>query len=91
MRSAAAAPKSPARKKAQRSARRECATGVAHVQARSTTRSSPSQTRRGTSLRGERGSVGFKGSRKSTPFAAQTPRRSPHASHRVRLKQVEVS
>jgi len=45
--------------------------GVAHIKSSSTTPSCRSPIRRATCWRGVAGNVGFKGSRKSTPFAAQ--------------------
>ena len=69
-----AAPKSTARKKgAKKRERREVRTGVAHVQATFNNTIVTLSDKTGNVVSwASAGSVGFKGSRKGTPFAAQT-------------------
>jgi small subunit ribosomal protein S11 len=88
----AAASKAPKKKGGRKRERREVRTGVAHVQA---TFNNTIVTL--TDLSGNvvswasAGSVGFKGSRKSTPFAAQTAAdAAARKAMEYGLKQVEV-
>ena len=88
-----AAPKSTARKKgAKKRERREVRTGVAHVQATFNNTIVTLSDKTGNVVSwASAGSAGFKGSRKSTPFAAQTAaENAARKAMELGLKQVEV-
>jgi small subunit ribosomal protein S11 len=88
----AAAGKAPKKKGGKKRDRREVRTGVAHVQATFNNTIVTLSDKAGNVVSwASAGSVGFKGSRKSTPFAAQTAAEA--AARRAiefGLKQVEV-
>src|SRR3989441_7344200 len=87
------APKAPARKKGgKKRERREVRTGVAHVQATFNNTIVTLADKAGNVVAwASAGSVGFKGSRKSTPFAAQTAAEiAARKAMEYGLKQVEV-
>src|SRR5947209_19025822 len=88
-----AAPKAPARKKGgKKRERREVRTGVAHVQATFNNTIVTLTDRMGNVVSwSSAGSAGFKGSRKSTPFAAQTAAEiAARKGMECGLKQIEV-
>ena len=88
-----AAPKTPARKKGgKKRERREVRTGVAHVQATFNNTIVTLADKMGNVVSwASAGSVGFKGSRKSTPFAAQmAAENAARKAMDMGLKQVEV-
>ncbi len=90
---AEATPKPAAKKKgARRRERKEVRTGIAHVQATFNNTIVTITDKMGNVVTwASAGSVGFKGSRKSTPFAAQMAAESAARKARdLGLKQVEV-
>src|SRR6266851_5746397 len=87
------APKAPARKKGgKKRERREVRTGIAHVQATFNNTIVTLADKAGNVVAwASAGSAGFKGSRKSTPFAAQTAAEiAARKAMEFGLKQVEV-
>ncbi len=80
------------RKSGKRKERREVRTGIAHVQATfNNTIVTLTDKMGGVVAWASSGSVGFKGSRKSTPFAAQMAAESAaRKAMEIGLKQVEV-
>lgn len=82
----------PRRKSGKRKERREVRTGVAHVQATfNNTIVTITDRMGGVVAWSSAGSVGFKGSRKSTPFAAQmAAENAARKAMELGLKQVEV-
>ena len=79
-------------RKTRKKERKNVAFGVAHIKARSTTRSCPSPIPRATYWSwASSGQVGFKGSRKSTPYAAQlAAEKCARAAMEHGVKKVDV-
>jgi len=79
-------------KSAKRKPRKNVAKGIAHVKATfNNTHITITSTTGDTISWGTAGSVGFKGTRKSTPFAAQrASEQAAHSAIRHGLKEVEV-
>jgi small subunit ribosomal protein S11 len=86
------AEKKPRRKGGKKKERREVRTGIAHVQATfNNTIVTITDKMGGVVTWASAGSVGFKGSRKSTPFAAQmAAENAARKAMEIGLKQVEV-
>ena len=82
----------PAPKAAKKKARRSVARGIAHVKATFNNTHVTITTPNGETISmGSAGTVGFKGTRKSTPYAAQrSAERAATAAMRVGLKEIDV-
>ncbi len=81
-----------AKRAGKRAVRRNVARGIAHIKATfNNTLVTITDTNGDVLARGSAGTVGFKGTRKSTPFAAQRAvEQAAHAARRFGLREVEV-